>query len=106
MGFDHHRNCLSAGLCLCHHIEISHSQFHHILPILHILYRLSVDLDHHKNIIWGINWSIPSGEVITGASLFFDNICNWNNNPNDLWVHLLDPITTGLQMQSDGQGGR
>ena len=63
------------------------------------------DLDHHKNIIWGINWSIPAGESITGASLFFDSIRNWDNNPNDLWVHLLDSAPTGVTVQWDGQAG-
>jgi hypothetical protein len=63
------------------------------------------DLDHHEYYSWGINWNIPSGEVITGASLFFDNIANWDNNPNDLWVHLLDSPATGVVAQWDGQGG-
>jgi hypothetical protein len=63
------------------------------------------DLDHHKYYSWGINWSVPSGEVITGASLFFDNIRNWDNNPNDLWVHLLNSPREGVLVRWDGQGG-
>jgi hypothetical protein len=63
------------------------------------------DLDHYKYYSWGINWSIPSGEVITGASLFLDNIRNWNNNPNDLWIHLLDSPREGVLVRWDGQGG-
>ena len=62
-------------------------------------------LDHHKYYTWGINWSIPAGEVISGASLFFDDIRNWDSNPNDLWVHLLDTAPTGVSVSWDGQGG-
>ena len=62
-------------------------------------------LDHHKYYSWGINWSIPAGEKIIGASLFFDDIRNWDDNPNDLWVHLLDSPREGVLMRSDGQGG-
>lgn len=63
------------------------------------------DLDHHKYYSWGINWSIPAGEVITGAFLFFDDIRNWDRNSNDLWVHLLDWAPMGVTVQWDGQGG-
>ncbi len=63
------------------------------------------DLAHGKYYTWGINWSIPDGEHITGASLFFDNIRNWDNNPNDLYGHLLDSATVGVNVGWDFQGG-
>lgn len=63
------------------------------------------DLDHHKYYSWGEMWSIPTGEKITGASLFLDDIRNWDNNPNDLWVHLLDSPREGVLVRYDGQGG-
>jgi hypothetical protein len=61
------------------------------------------DLDHYKYYTWGINWAVPAGETIVAASLFFDNIRNWDNNPNDLWVHLLDSASNSIG--TDWQGG-
>lgn len=53
------------------------------------------DLDHHYIYAWriqGIQSLIPAGHVITAARLFFDNIENWDSNPNRLFVHLLDTV--------------
>jgi hypothetical protein len=61
------------------------------------------DLAHGKYYTWGINMSIPEGEHITGASLFFDNIRNWDNNPNDLYGHLLDSATVGVDVRRDNR---
>ena len=63
------------------------------------------DLDHGKYYTWGENWNIPANEVITGATLFFDNIRNWDTRSNDLWVHLLDSVSLGVSVGSDNQGG-
>lgn len=63
------------------------------------------DLDHWRYYAWGIDFSIPDGEHITGASLFFDDIRNWDNNPNDLYVNLLDSATVGVLTGWDFQGG-
>jgi len=55
------------------------------------------DLDHHNVYSWvitGVNTKIPSGQTVTGAYLFFDNIRNWDSSANRLFMHLLD---TGLQ---------
>ena len=30
------------------------------------------DLEHRKYYSWGVDWSIPTGEKIVGAKLFFD----------------------------------
>jgi hypothetical protein len=49
------------------------------------------DLDHHKAYTWQINnVVIPQGQQITGASITFTSIRNWDTNPNMLFVHLLD----------------
>lgn len=49
------------------------------------------DLDHHRAYTWRIsNIVIPPGHVITGASITFRNIANWDTNANTLFVHLLD----------------
>ncbi|GAK53355.1 hypothetical protein U14_04620 [Candidatus Moduliflexus flocculans] len=61
------------------------------------------DLDHYYNYTWGFNWAVPTGERIVGASLVFDNICNWDNNTNDLYVHLLDDTDLGVKSYYDGQ---
>ena len=65
------------------------------------------DLDHYKYYTWGIDWPIPNGEKIVGATLFFDNIRNHNTSDNDLWVHLLDSVTPapGVTVGYDNQGG-
>ena len=53
------------------------------------------DLDHHRAYTWQIGGVIiPSGQVITGASITFANIANWDLNPNMLFVHLLDSART------------
>ena len=55
------------------------------------------DLDHHNVYSWvvtSVNTAIPSGQTVTGAYLFFDNIRNWDSSANRLFMHLLD---TGLQ---------
>ena len=51
------------------------------------------DLDHHNVYTWvitSINTTIPSGQAVTGAYLFFDNIRNWDSSANRLFMHLLD----------------
>jgi PEP-CTERM motif len=49
------------------------------------------DLDHHNAYTWQIgNIAIPQGHTITGATLTFRNIANWDTNPNRLFVHMLD----------------
>ena len=56
------------------------------------------DLSHDYFYTWKIDdsidpsdsdyFSLPSGEEITGASLFFDNIKNWDGNTNSLLTSL------------------
>ncbi len=65
------------------------------------------DLDHYKYYKWGINWSIPTGQVITEATLKFDSINNWKYEPNAnfLYMHLLDTVPVGSKRFTDNQGG-
>jgi hypothetical protein len=49
------------------------------------------DLDHHYAYTWQIsNVILPANQTITGATLTFHNISNWDSNANMLFVHLLD----------------
>jgi len=55
------------------------------------------DLDHHYVYTWllrNINTVLPNGTgSIIGASLTFNNIENWNTDPNRLYLALLDTAT-------------
>lgn len=53
------------------------------------------DLDHHNAYTWRIsNVNVPAGQTITGATLTFTNIANWDANANRIFVHLLDTAST------------
>ena len=62
-------------------------------------------LDHFKYYTWGLTPNLPDEVLITGATIHFDNIRNNNNDPNDLYLHLLDETTDGLTTYHDHQGG-
>jgi hypothetical protein len=49
------------------------------------------DLDHTKAYIWNIDvtWDVLQ-DVVDAMTLKIDNIRNFDNNDNDLWIHLLD----------------
>jgi hypothetical protein len=64
------------------------------------------DLDHYKAVTWGIDArgiDLEKDEVIVGASLSFDNIRNWDDNPNDLYIRLLDDLDLGVDIYNDRQ---
>ena len=62
------------------------------------------DLPHEKYFKWGINWDKPAGEIVTGASVVFHGIYNWENEPNDrLWLHLLQQAPLGLTSGTDNE---
>ena len=66
------------------------------------------DLNHYKYYVWVPDWQTPADENIVGASLFFDNIRNWDNNQNVLYVHLIDlsrQVSPGVYQGRDNQGG-
>jgi hypothetical protein len=50
------------------------------------------DLDHFRAYTWQINAAgrLPAGQTITGATLTFSSITNWDNNPNTLFVRMFD----------------
>lgn len=63
------------------------------------------DLDHHYIYSWrinNINTQIPVGQTVVSASLSFQQIFNWNSDPNDLFVHLFDTAkNAGLTTQQE-----
>lgn len=63
------------------------------------------DLDHYKYYTWGIDTLWGENEHAVSATLSFDNIRNWDNNPNVLYVHLLDDAAPGVTVGRDNQGG-
>jgi len=65
------------------------------------------DLAHKYYYTWGINWSIPQGEVITEAVLIYKNIYDWKRERGDrLYTRLLDNPLEGVTQGTDNQGGR
>ena len=48
------------------------------------------NLDHHYAYAWRIDGVNLAGKTITGATLTFRNISNWDSNTNRLFIHLLD----------------
>ncbi len=64
------------------------------------------DLDHYTVYTWGIDVPLAAGESVIGAELSFDNIRNWNDASNDLFIHLLDWAELGLvEIFDDNQEG-
>lgn len=53
------------------------------------------DLDHHSVYTWRIDNINLDGGTITGASLSFANIANWDSNVNVLHMWLLDTARAG-----------
>jgi hypothetical protein len=48
---------------------------------------------------------VPNGQNITGASITILNLRNWDNNPNKLYIDLVNsPLpTSGVQVYTDGE---
>jgi len=63
------------------------------------------DLDHYYNYTWGIDVSELSGMLITEVELTIDNITNWDDNTNVLYIHLLNDAALGVTSAYDNQGG-
>lgn len=66
------------------------------------------NLDHHRAYTWQINnISIPTGQTITGATLTFKNMTNWDATTNMLFVHMFDTaIHAGVSSFNDAAGVR
>jgi len=58
-------------------------------------------LEHDKYYRWGIDWSLPNGEEIVGASLFFEDISNHDCDTNDLYAQLLPIADPGVSEGTD-----
>jgi hypothetical protein len=64
-----------------------------------------VDLDHHRAYTWRIDGVNLGGQTLTGATLTFHNISNWDTNPNMLFMHLLDTArNAGIASFTDASG--
>ena len=64
------------------------------------------DLDHNEYVTWGIGWRTPADERVTSATLFIDNINDWQvENGDILYIHLLDNPQLGARRWSDNEGG-
>jgi hypothetical protein len=63
------------------------------------------DLDHTKVYLWGFAVALDPGKTVVAAALKFDNIRNWDDQPNELYAHLLDMTTLGVQERTDNEGG-
>ena len=63
------------------------------------------DLDHHRAYAWRIDNINLAGQKVTGATLTFTQISNWDSNPNMLFVHLLDSArAAGVSSFADATG--
>lgn len=64
------------------------------------------DLDHNSVYTWGINVPLAPGEHLISAELSFNNIRNWDDNDNVLYIHQLDWAQLGVRdIHDDNQGG-
>ena len=61
------------------------------------------DLDHNYYYTWGIDTSDIAGMEIYEIELVIDNIDNWDNNENVLFLHLLDDATVGTEREYDNE---
>jgi hypothetical protein len=61
------------------------------------------DFDHHDAVTWGVNaFTIPAGQVITGAKLTITRIWDWQVEANDaLFIHLLDSTAKNVTTFAD-----
>src|ERR1700738_2196549 len=63
------------------------------------------NLDHHFAYTWRIDNINLAGATISGASLTFINIRNWDANPNILFIHLFDTSKySGVRSFMDATG--
>lgn len=62
-----------------------------------------MDLDHYYADLWGIDKTLGAGEFITGATISFDNIRNWNDESNDLYLSLLYQAPLGYTWAYDNE---
>ena len=63
------------------------------------------DLDHYHYYTWGIDTPWPEDLHAVAARLTFDNIRNWDDQPNQLYIHLLDDAPLGTTVGNDKPTG-
>ena len=66
------------------------------------------DLDHTMYYTWGMDrpWELEHDGVYenaAGATLSFNDIWNWDNGPNNLYIHLLNDGPLGITTGWDGE---
>lgn len=63
------------------------------------------DLDHHRAYTWRIDGINLAGQTITGASITFTSMRNWDSNPNRLFVHMFNTANfAGVAWRNDASG--
>lgn len=63
------------------------------------------DLDHYKAYTWGMDLKGElTDKTVTSATLSFDSIRNWNDDPNVLYIRMLDTAAEGVTSYYDGSG--
>jgi len=64
------------------------------------------DLDHHRAYTWRVNGgTLLAGRTLTGATIEFRNIRNWDSNTNRLFINLLDTArNSGVSSFADAAG--
>jgi MYXO-CTERM domain-containing protein len=61
------------------------------------------DLDHHWAYLWGMEVSIPEGHTISSAWITMDDIRDWTQESNDLYITLVDDAPVGVTAYRDNQ---
>jgi PEP-CTERM motif-containing protein len=63
------------------------------------------DLDHHRAYTWRIDGINLAGQTITGASVTFTSMRNWDSNANRLFVHMFNTANfAGVAFREDATG--
>jgi hypothetical protein len=84
---------LSVALCLLGFLSITPAQAA-LAPLTFQPNPVDLNgLDHHYSYSWQIGNINLTNISVTGATLTFANIRNWDSNPNMLFVYLLDTAT-------------
>ncbi len=63
------------------------------------------DLDHYYVYRWGVVTPWAQNETVVSATLKFDDLYDWTNESNRLYIHLLDTPALGIAVTYDNQGG-
>jgi len=61
------------------------------------------DLDHHMWYSWGFDVTVLDGRFIEEVELRIENISNWDDDANVLYLHLLNNAPMGVNSGHDGQ---